>query len=212
MAYQYDLFISYKTNPDWNLWTREHICGMLKSYLSDDLPHPPRIFIDDHAQTGEDWVNGIGAALGCARILLAVFTLPYFTSQWCLHELDLMHKRLLSMTSHTLIFPVIAGGTLEMLPPEIERLQAYDLKRFRLRHLSSGTPRFEDFSQEIKKLSFEIAAAINQAPPYNPAWEQDCKKRFNDVYRARRQGNRIPLETLTLKALPQQTTVPKPIL
>jgi hypothetical protein len=213
--YRYDLFISYKTHPEWNSWTRNHIYGMLKAYLSDQLPQDPRIFIDDHTQVGEDWVQRIGTALGRSRALLAILSVPYFSSKWCLHELDLMHKRFLGIPGNEiLIFPInVSGkGSLNIMPMEIERLQICELTKFRNLDIQRGTPAYHKFSTRIKRLSNEIAQAINHAPPFNMDWEEDCMMRFNDVFQARHQDSEIPVETLSLKLQPwspRQTTFPK---
>jgi Zn-finger domain-containing protein len=182
---------------------------MLSGYLGDELPRSPRIFIDDHTQTGENWVDRIGSALGSARVLLAVLTRQYFTSKWCIHELDLMHKRLQDMRATSLIFPVIACGSMEMLPEEINKLQMCDLTEFRILDIQPGTKRFERFSDKVKNLSSQIAVAINDAPSYDSSWKQACIKRFHSVYNSTSQESLDLIETLNLKCQCQQFNVPR---
>jgi hypothetical protein len=209
MNYRYDLFISYKAHPSWNFWSRNLLYEFIQGYLIDALPDNPNVFIDDHTQTGENWANKLGEALGSTRVMLAVLTPPYFKSQWCVHELDLMHQRLLNTKGSGIIMPTIASGDGSYIPMEIERLQIKDLKRYRYLDLQRGTPRCQEFSQEVKYLTDEIAKAIYEAPPFDPSWELDCKERFTNVYNARSEGRRVPVTSLTLKEQPKQHSVPR---
>jgi hypothetical protein len=210
--YTYDLFISYKVHPEWNHWTRRYIYNKLKAYLHDEIG-TAEIYLDDHTHTGADWVDQIGTALGRSKILLAVINTAYLSSQWCLHELDMMHSRLLDNKGCIMIFPILVNqGARRILPSEIERLQIYDLSEFRNSDLQQGTARFEKFSETLKHLSYDLSVAIQKAAPCDKAWEIACKKRFNDVYSAKQAGSRIPVETLTLKEPLRQTTVPRPTL
>jgi hypothetical protein len=211
MGYHYDLFVSYKTSPEWNGWTRKHLYKNLMAYLTDELPGPPNIYIDDHTKTGTDWVNQIGSALGRSKALVAVLSVPYFSSQWCLHELDMMHSRRLTNNRPTeIIFPIVVNTSAQsLIPPEIERIQRLDLSDFRNIQLTEGTHKYEQFSERMKELSQSILTAIQQPPPYEEYWMHECKKRFNEVFEATSRKIQVGVKTLTLYDQPRQTTVPR---
>lgn len=59
MAYQHDVFISYKREQLWTPWTRDHFKKLLQSYLSQDLGRSPDIFVDERVEVGEDWVGAL---------------------------------------------------------------------------------------------------------------------------------------------------------
>lgn len=208
MDYLYDVFISYRRHREWTPWTREHVYGLLDAYLTQDLGRPPRIFIDERIEPGADWPTRLANALGRARVLLPVFSRDYFGSDWCIHELDLMHGRLRQHPGSSLIIPVI-GHDGDLIPSEIKRLQSFDLSPFRNTDLQRRTPRFEQFSDSIKVLAPHVAAAIGSAPAFDPSWLDECQTRFDQVYETYSGGPPVSATTLTLKPMPFPAVPPR---
>lgn len=209
MDYLYDVFVSYRRHREWTPWTREHLHDLLDAYLSQELGRPPAIFIDERIEPGADWPNRLAGALGRSRVLLAVFSRDYFGSDWCTHELDLMHARWRCFPTTRLVIPVI-GHDGDLIPDEIARLQPFDLSPFRNTDIQRRTPRFEQFSDAVGKLAPHVAKAIGSAPGFDPAWSQDCEQRFDKVYQAHCVGGPpVPVTTLTLKPLPYPLTPPR---
>lgn len=211
MDYIYDVFISYKRHPEWTPWTREHVRSLLDAYLTQELGRSPAIFIDERIEPGMDWPKRLAVALGRARVLLPVFSRDYFGSEWCIHELDLMHDRLRRFPDSCLIIPVI-GHDGELIPVEIARIQSFDLSPFRNTDLQRKTPRFEQFADSVSKLAPHVAAAIGSAPGFDPAWLDECQARFDQVYQAHCGGPRVPVTTLTLKPMPYPAAPPRVVL
>jgi hypothetical protein len=208
MDYIYDVFISYRRHREWTPWTREHVYGLLDAYLTQELGRSPDIFVDERIEPGADWPGRLAVALGRARVLLAVFSRDYFGSDWCIHELDLMHDRLLRFPSSRLIIPVI-GHDGDLIPAEIGRITPFDLSAFRNTDLQRRTPRFEQFSESVKTLAPHVAAAIDSAPSFDPSWLQECQTRFDLVYQAHCGGPAVSVETLTLKPMPFPAAPPR---
>jgi hypothetical protein len=143
MNYLYDVFISYRRHREWTPWTRDHVCNLLDAYLTQGLGESPRIFVDDRIEPGADWPHRLGDSLARAHMLVPIFSGDYFSSSWCLHELDLMHARLLRFPDRSLIVPVL-GHDGALIPDEIARLQLFDLSAFRntdLCYVRAFTPR-----------------------------------------------------------------------
>jgi hypothetical protein len=209
--YAYDLFISYKRHREWTVWTREHVCGLLDTYLSQELGRQPRIFIDEHIEPGADWPDRLAKALGRARILVAVFSRDYFGSAWCVHELDLMHERSCQFPDSKLIVPII-GHDGELIPNEIARIEPFNLRAFRNTDLQRNTPRYEKFADSIETLASHLVDAIASAPPCDTSWLTRCQTRFNQVYTGHCSGNPVDVETLTLKPMPFPVTPPRVVL
>lgn len=208
MDYSYDVFISYRRHREWTPWTRELFRILLDAYLTQELCAEPSIFVDERIEPGADWPQRLGESLGRARVLLPVFSGDYFNSDWCLHELDLMHDRAKRYPAGQLIVPVV-GHDGDLIPEEIARIQTADFLAFRNTDLQRHTPRFEQFSDAVKNLAPAVAAAIDSAPPFDPTWVQECRTRFDQVYDAHCSGRRLPTTTLTLKPLPFRNRPPK---
>jgi TIR domain len=207
MDYLYDVFISYRRHPEWTPWTREHIRNLLDAYLTPELSTRPDIFVDEQIEPAADWPQRLGDSLARSRVLLPIFSGDYFSSDWCLHELDLMHGRLIRFPGTKLIVPVI-GHDGELIPIEIARLQPVSFIAFRNTDLQRRTPRYEQFSDAVRNLAPHVAAAIASVPPFDPVWVLECRKRFDKVYKAHGGGPRARVQTLTLKPLPRRPISP----
>jgi hypothetical protein len=208
MDYIHDVFISYRRHPEWTPWTREHVRGLLDAYLTQELGRSPEIFIDERIEPGADWPGRLARALAGARVLLPIFSRDYFGSDWCIHELDLMHDRLCRFPGSSLIIPVI-GHDGDLIPDEIARLEPVDLKAFRNPDLQRRTPRFEQFADAIRDLAPHVATAIGSAPGFDSSWMNECQTRFDQIYQAHREGTRVPATTLTLKPMPYPAAPPR---
>lgn len=208
MSYLYDVFISYRRHREWTPWTREHFLGLLEAYLTQELGRPPEIFIDERIEAGADWPHRLGNALARARVLVPVFSRDYFGSDWCVHELDLMHGRLLRCPGSDLIVPVL-GHDGDLVPNEVARLQPCDLREFRNTDLQRRTPRFERFSDAVRNLAPHVATAIGSAPRFDSSWLDECETRFDRVYAAHCGGSPVSVATLTLKPLTYPVVPPR---
>lgn len=208
MDYLYDVFISYRRHREWTPWTREHFCNLLEAYLTQDLGRSPTIFADDRIEPGADWPDRLGDSLARARVLIAIFSGDYFGSHWCLHELDLMHGRLLRFPETNLIVPVI-GHDGQLIPAEIARIQSFDISSYRNTDLQRRTPRYEAFSDAVKSLAPHVANAIGTAPLFDASWVQECVLRLNKVYLAHCGGPSVDVATFTPKPLPRFIALPR---
>ena len=152
--------------------------------------------------------QSLGEDLGRARVLLPIFSGDYFSSDWCMHELDLMHGRLLRFPRSKLIVPVL-GHDGKLIPVEIARIQPFDLSAFRNTDIQRRTPRYEKFSEAVSDLAPHLADAIVTAPPFDSDWVQECQDRFNKVYNAHCGGPIVKVKTLTPKPPPHVVAPPR---
>lgn len=211
MSYKYDVFISYRRHVEWTPWTRDHFVRLLDAYLSQDLGRSPSIFIHRDIHPGGDWPTKLGQALARSRVLIPAFTRDYFTSDWCLHELELMYGRLLNHTSYNLVIPVLFHDG-NYIPDELSRIQFTDLREYRNIEIQPRTPLYQRFSEEIKKLSPVVADAVENAPDFQADWEDACVRRFDEVYNASINSSDCPpITRFKVKASNQQTTPPRPV-
>jgi hypothetical protein len=181
MAYQHDVFISYKREALWTPWVRDHFKKLLHCYLQQELMRAPDIFVDERIIVGADWVDELGLHLASSRVVVAIFSGDYFASDWCVHELDLIVQRC-ARTYHLIIPTVVHDG--EYIPDPVKRLQPLDLSKYRIACMYEHTSDYHDFSKAIRALAPAVRDAINRAPPFQPNWITEHQQRFNDVYQA----------------------------
>lgn len=176
-GYQHDLFLSYSRKGNSYGWVHNHFYPLLRDSMTDLLPGPPAIFIDKNIDVGARWPTSLAAALKRSRILVAVWSGPYFYSPWCTAELRSMLRRghCLGMGSEenpiTLIYPVVfADG--DSFPPEARAIQA----RMDLRKWAYSQPQFKDtamyleFQDVVKVVADELVQRLANAPPWQADW------------------------------------------
>lgn len=216
MAYEHDVFISYKREENWTPWTRDHFKKLLKSYLQQDLGREPEIFVDERIVVGADWVNSLAEHLAKARVLITIFSADYFGSDWCVHELDLMLERSQSCHGATaedarLIIPVVVHDG-DLIPKPVKRLQPADFAAYRIAHINNASPDYHEFSKEIKKLSPMVANAILGSPTFNKKWLKHHKERFNTVFENLEAKIHTPPTKFSLKRPTPPKAVPRPLI
>jgi hypothetical protein len=209
MDYHYDVFISYAGEPLWTHWARKHLQPLLASYMQQELGRQADIFMDERIRAGAPFPRELAEGLALSRVIVPLFSRDYFGSEWCLHELDLMHERQISASPANLIVPVkVHDG--ELIPVELGKLQRVDFEPYRNPYLCPGTPDYQAFAKAMQAFAPNLAAAIATAPPLDPAWMAAYETRLNAVYNAEQCGSTVPLQTLTRKPLPYPRSVPRP--
>jgi hypothetical protein len=96
VAYQYDIFISYKRHTETLGWIKKHFFPLLEHRVGLELGRDPEVFVHEVAQqipAGANWPVELGETLAGSRILVALWTKNYFNSRWCAEELSHMLAR-----------------------------------------------------------------------------------------------------------------------
>lgn len=216
MSYKHDVFISYRRQVNWTAWTRDHFKTLLSTYLQPELGLEPDIFVDERIEVGIDWVDALAEHLATSKIMVAIFSGDYFGSDWCLHELDLMLERstqaALGKVKHMpLIVPVVVHDG-NLIPQEAKRIQPMDLAKYRIAHINRDTTDYHEFSKAVGKLAPDVAAQIRSAPPFDPEWENQCRKRFNEVFEASSNHKKLDPRQFTANRPQPFTVAPKLVL
>ena len=201
MAYQYDIFLSYRRNPESRKWLVEHFQPLLKHYVELELGREVTVFRDDQdIEVGATWPARLGGALGNSRTLVALWTSLYFHSEWCSRELSVMLARERGEKFRTrkrpgLIFPVVLHDC-EQLPPVLAPLQCLALKNGYGLHFARSSERLEELEQQIaKQLAPSVAAAVKAAPRWRAKWPLRTAAKF--------------LAAVKRKGPPRQTQIPR---
>ena len=188
MSYQHDVFISYRRELQWTPWTRDYLKRALASYLQQDLGRPPDIFVDERIDIGDDWVDALGTHLAQSRVVVAILSRDYFSSIWCLHEMDLILNRFGGRVG---LFASLIVHDCDVLPDPISRAQKTDFKAHRVARMNEHGQAFEDFNRAVGLVSPQIARLIDTAPIFDPAWVIACVNRFREVYEANGRGDKL---------------------
>lgn len=177
MTYEYDIFISYRRKEPVLSWVREHFAPLLEQWLSESVPHEPRVFRDETTlETGTTWPLALQKALHRSRLLVAVFSPSYFRSPWCLAELESMRLR----EEHSgLRAPAQPQGLIyavhfhdgEHFPESVHAIQHKDLRSWNQPAPAfTQTPAYVDFGKEMQTVAGEIGALLPRVPEWRADW------------------------------------------
>lgn len=177
MAYEYDVFISYRREPDSKEWTQNVFLPKFTSYLREELGKKDlSIFIDEHGiEGGQYWEDTLKIALAKSKCLVPVLMTSYFQSEWCVREFAVLHYRQeqLVQKPQGLIVPfVIWDG--DDFPATAKALQQFPCHDYYFTHkgfLDSGT--FFEFQKKLKKWISAVSKAVKSAPDWDAAWLTD---------------------------------------
>jgi hypothetical protein len=186
MGYQYDIFISYKRDPETYRWIKNHFEPLLTLRVGLELGRKVDIFIDDQLEAGTTWPIDLGLKLGCSRIIVPLFTRTYFNSKWCACELSLMLSRERSLgyrigiNSQGLIVPAtIHDG--DTFPNQISHIQRFGIQQCFNVRMADDSPRAAELDDILAHNAPAFANAINQAPPWQSTWSDQAAKEFYDL-------------------------------
>jgi hypothetical protein len=179
MAYEYDIFISYRRHPETRLWLAEHFVPLLELRVGFELGRNPRIFVDDQIDSGTSWPVSLGGALGRSRVLMLLWSANYLASQWCAHEFAHMLLReqeqgLRSPTRpHGVIIPAFIHDG-DRFPKEVRHIQHFEIQRtFNVRMARTSTLA-EELDAILTREAPAIARCINNAPVWRPTWPDEA--------------------------------------
>ncbi len=176
MAYEHDIFLSYPRQGQVGQWVHEHFLPELQACLDGQLAQAPRIFVDVAQPTGVVWPANIQKALLESRLLVAVWTPPYFRSEWCKAEWISMLERETVLDAQGqrpprgLVYPVVYSDG-KHFDARARSTQQQDLSNY-----TYPFPSFRDtvaylaFHDAMKKIAIEIEEHLDQVPPWDHRW------------------------------------------
>jgi hypothetical protein len=177
MSYEHDLFVSYRRTDNVMEWARNHLVPRLRRCLVDELGHEPRIFFDTEQEAGTHWPENLKQALQRSRLLLAIWSPPYFHSRWCLAEWKTITAReqVLGLGRGQrplgLVYPIrYSDGA--RFPAEARHVQ----QEMIFKDWRYPDPQFAEsqlylgFHQAVVTLAERIAYRLDDSPPWDPDW------------------------------------------
>jgi len=176
LAYEYDIFLSYPRSGQVGQWVHNHFLPVLRDCLDVQLAEVPRIFVDTAQPTGVEWPENIMEALLRSRLLVAVWTPPFFRSLWCTAEWASMLERekLLAVSGRKphrgLVYPVVYSDG-KYFDPRANVTQARDLTAYTYPYPGfRESAAFLKFHDVVMSIAEEIGRHLEEIPDWEPDW------------------------------------------
>jgi hypothetical protein len=175
MPYQYDVFLSYRRYGEWPQWLETVFLPIFHHYLGEELGENPKIAWDTTLETGTTWPLDLASKLATSKILIALWSRQYFSSDWCRYELAHMLARertcgLRSTSSpYGLIIPVIIHDGSDF-PTSVASIQALQIQRFTNVRVARSSPTEEALTDALIRWMPDVAKTISRAPAHDPSW------------------------------------------
>jgi hypothetical protein len=161
---------------------------MLEHWLTTSLGRQSKIFFDvKEVDLGRSWPSELANGIAHSRTMLCLWSRGYFTSKWCLAELDHMNTRRKSLNGSIGPLPLILGAVIHDGDAVDHDLRVADIQRMDLKDcnnpwMAEGSEMRARLSLKVKDLSEYVAKAVSQAPDYNPTWESEAREVFEAIY------------------------------
>lgn len=179
MAYQYDVFISYRSTS--REWVKKLFLPTFQHFLQEEVGKEVNIFVDWHdIQTADAWNERLKYGLLHSKCLVSLMLPTYFESNWCKKEFAVFEYRsrqngMLSLTAPGgLIIPIILHKGREF-PQAINDIQYRDFREY-YTHIVDGFTRLKKFQrlqQEISALAKDVAQVLHKPIDWQQDWHKD---------------------------------------
>jgi len=185
MAYEWDIFISYKKDYSSSIdkyslalrkrWLSEIFLPYLVFALQGELGRDPKIFWDEQGlDTGDDYANKLIQELSRSKCLIAILSNPYFyDSEWCLREFCFMKLRFTTSREqfpNTYIFPFLFQPTNTAHPLLSDIHFSNFIKYNKVGKAFTESEDFLKFQDDISRTASELSDVIRQPPAWNDRW------------------------------------------
>lgn len=179
MAYQYDVFISYRSKS--RDWLRKVFLPTFRHFLEEEVGKNVSIFVDWHEiQTGNAWEERLKNGLLYSKCLISLLQSTYFESDWCKKEFAVFEHRsrqngmLSRVQPGSLVIPVVLHRGRDF-PSVVDSLQVRDYQRFYYPNMKGFKKHkeFKELEAEVKTLAREVAQTIQNPLQWQSDWQQD---------------------------------------
>ena len=174
MAYQWDVYLSYRRSNDWPRFVEIHFLPKFRHWLDAALGRESKIFVDvREIETGDAWPYKLADGLAHSKTMVCLWSREYFSSKWCAGELTQMLARRKSAIGTfgppPLILAVVIHDS-ENLDRSLADIQRFALQDYSNPWIAEGSPTAERLSVEIERLARDVADALARVPEYDDTW------------------------------------------
>lgn len=181
MAYEYDVFISYKHGFS-ETWIDEIFLPVFLKELEGPLGRPPTYFKDNQGgiDGGDVWRLKIKSGLATSCCLVGIWSPSYFYSDWCQYEVHCMIARskkygYMVLTKPTSLVQNVIISDGQSFPDYACDIQGFPCQEY---NIDGGyfpqTEAFIKFQLAVRNWVIGVADTIKNAP----AWDQSM---FDDL-------------------------------
>lgn len=175
-GYKFDVFISYCRYGSVRNWVLNHFYPKLRDCLADQYAPIPKVYIDKSMPRGVHWPSNLRNALQHSKILVPLFTPPYFESKWCLAEWESMRAResMLDLANldrpQGLVYPILYSDS-DNFP-----MAAREISRWDFKDLSTPELVFQEsrdwplFHRRVTSVAEDLVELLKQVPDWRPDW------------------------------------------
>jgi len=179
MAYQYDVFISYKSKS--RDWLRDVFLEPFMHFLEEEIGKDVRVFVDWHdLEPGDAWKQRLKKGLMSSKCLVSLLLPTYFESVWCKREFAVFEHRSRECGLSSLEDPIgliipISLHKGHRYPNAVKDMQFIDYKYFYSSNVEGYKKRkkYQKLQDEIKTLAEVVAKRVRQAPAWDHQWQSD---------------------------------------
>jgi hypothetical protein len=198
MAYQHDIFVSYRRDPEALVWIDRFLKPILRHRVGMELQRKVDIYVHevgDQIQAGTAWPVDLGQTIACSRVLIALWSGDYLASEWCRHELSLMlHRERVTKArsvrnKYGLVIPVIVHDG-DTIPKSLASAQRLELKDCFISRMPDNGPVAEQMVKQIALHAQGIAAAIHAAPPWKSGWPTKAAAKLLNAFKVQQKSQR----------------------
>lgn len=207
MSYISDVFISYRREEyAWTPWARDIFKPALESCLQRELSKRATVYFDEDIPPGLDFVTSLADGLASSKVMLPLFSRDYFSSNWCVHELDLMLQR---AGNRGIVIPILVHDG-EVIPDAVSKLVYKNFTAYSNPMLMADAPLYKQFWDDVARLAAHIREAIDTLPDFDHRWTARFRRRLVDVFKADLAGKVLKPQQFALKPAISPKTPPRP--
>ena len=181
-SYHYDVFLSYSRKGQWPSFVANIFLPAFDHLLSEELGQQIKLFQDTHEiRTGEYVQERLKRELVRSKVMVALWSKLYFSSDWCKIEASFMLSRAESFrekqVTDRLVLPLVIHDGADF-PPLLNEIQQQDIRKYANPYLAKDSLRKEELYEVLRSFAEDVADAIRAVPDESFAWPYGDPDRY----------------------------------
>jgi hypothetical protein len=199
MGYEHDIFVSYRRDPEALIWIERFLKPIVRHRVRMELEREVQIYVheigEDQVHAGTAWPIELGEVIARSRILIALWSGDYLSSEWCQEELAIMLDRERQAKSRSirnkygLVIPIVAHDG-ETIPRRLAAAQQLNVAECFNSRMPNNGPLAELLVNRVATHAKGIANAIKAAPPWRASWPTRAAKKMLSTFQANQRSQR----------------------
>ena len=177
MAYEFDIFVSYRRTSTMGPWVRKRLVPLLKDRINEVARDDVRIFCDEDMPDGANLPEQLKRNIRNSALLLTVWSADYFRSSWCLAEWQSFREReaLLGLFAAenplSLVYPIRYADGDNYHPDAKTALCKKDFSSFNYSgDAFVGSLEYLQFESLVKQMAIDFSERLDTLPQWRDAF------------------------------------------